>query len=491
MSCRLVHRLLEELAARSPESLFVVQPGGRFGAGEIDRLANGAAGLLQENGMRAGDRVGLCAPNSERWVAAYFGILKAGGVVVPLHADLDRTSLAGRMNDCQASFLLGHDLQRLLGLPIAAKLLDLAEVEPDSAAPGGVAREPDDLAAILYTSGTTGRPKGAMLTHQGLVANTRAICDYLELSAADRVLVVLPFSYIYGLTLLHTHAAAGGAVVIENQFMFVSSALDQMEREQCTGLAGVASTFNLLLERSDIARRRLEHLRYVTHAGGPIGVELVRNLRETLPRQQLFIMYGATEAGGRICYLRPDELEDGVGTVGRPIDGVELSVVRADGSEAKCDEEGELVARGPSIMRGYYGDPKETARVLVGGGFRTGDLARCDRAGRITISGRLRDLIKVGGHRVIAGEIESAILEYPHVNEVAVIGVPDKMFDEKIEAFVVNRDPSEPIDPRDLERFLAERLPPYMRPARVQFLEELPRNAAGKVLKGELRRENG
>ncbi|MFH0944319.1 MAG: class I adenylate-forming enzyme family protein, partial [Planctomycetota bacterium] len=440
---------------------------------------------------RAGDRVGLSAPNSELWVAAYFGILKAGGVAVPLHADLDRTSLAGRMNDCQAAFLLAQDVDRLGGLQMAARLLALTELEPDPAAPGAAPREPDDLAAILYTSGTTGRPKGAMLTHRGLVANTRAICGYLGLCAADRVLVILPFSYIYGLTLLHTHAAAGGAVVIENQFMCVSSALDQMERGKCTGLAGVAPTFSLLLERSDIARRKLEHLRYVTHAGGPIGVELVRQLRQALPRQQLFIMYGATEAGGRLSYLEPNELEEGIGTVGRPIEGVELRVLRPDGSEADRDEEGELVARGPSIMRGYYGDPEETARVLVDGALRTGDLARRDRDGRITISGRVRDLIKVGGHRVIAGEVESAILEYPKVNEVAVIGVPDGAFGEKIAAFVAIREPSGPIDPRDLRRFLAERLPPYMRPSRIEWVSELPRNAAGKVLRGGLLRGEG
>lgn len=508
----LVHDLLSRSAQRRPESLLVVDGAKRATYGEIDEHANRVASVLMDQGIRRGDRVGLIADNSQTYVEAYYGILKAGGVVVSLSSASDANSLGVLLRDCGARGLLcgprqGRTMSALSDLPGLEFILGPAEtiagtdasrqscrlVDASAAIAAAEPRLPAlpivdlDHAAIVYTSGSTGRPRGAVLRHLNVVANTRSIVQYLQLTAADRIFVVLPFHYVYGKSLLNTHVAVGGSVVIENQFLYPQQALDRLEREAATGLSGVPSTFAILVNKSNLASRSLPSLRYVTQAGGAMAPELTRRLLAALPGKRIFIMYGATEASARLSYLDPADLPHKVGSIGKAIPGVELRVLRDDGTEAEVLEVGEIVARGSNIMEGYWNDPEETAAVLDAHGYHTGDLGRRDTEGFLYVVGRKREMIKSGAHRISPMEIEETLVEHPAVDEAAVVGFPDEILGEAIAAFVTLRPGTEDGQTASLAEWCRRNLPSHKVPGQINILDEFPRNASGKIDKLALR----
>ncbi|MBP9207943.1 MAG: acyl--CoA ligase [Kofleriaceae bacterium] len=528
MTPYLVHHLLEHEAARSPtrELLVTHEPESqRWSYRDADRAANRVAHALVAAGVTAGDRVAVLAHNGPGFVAGWFGALKAGAVVVPINSAIDPTSLAAQLTDCGARVLyLGARVERTVvaagarlpagltvlvapGAEAAARALaaaapaltvrpgpSLVELGPDdeaaAARPPTVARIDRDPAAIIYTSGSTGRPRGAVLSHLALLSNCRSIVGYLGLGADDRVLVVLPFYYVYGLSLLTTATAVGAALVVENRFQYPAVALDTLAAEACTGLAGVPSTYAILVHRAGLAERALPSLRWVTQAGGGMSPALTRALMGALPGVRVHVMYGATEASARLAHLPPAELAEAIGSIGYAIPNVELTVRDDEGAPCAVDQVGELFARGSNLMDGYWGDPDETTRVLGPHGYATGDLARRDAAGRLWLVGRKKDLLKVGGHRVAAREIEDAIADHPAVAEVAVIGVPDELLGDRLRAFVVRR-PGAELDGAGLGRFLRDRLAGYKIPEDIEWRDDLPKNPAGKVMKDALRPGGG
>jgi long-chain acyl-CoA synthetase len=502
----LVHELLERSVDRLPDKELVVDGAKRFTYAHVDAEANKVAHFLLGLGVKRGDRVGLLEQNSHRYIAWYFGILKAGAVCVPLNTASDAGMLEHFVADCGIRVLMvGPSLERLVARssrrlgPVEVvvsggltslegergELTCLTVPDDELATRPDVSIDGSDVAAIIYTSGSTGRPRGATLSHAGIVANTLAIAEYLELSAADKALQILPFYYVYGKSVLNTHVAVGGSIVIENRFRYPNIALDMLEAEGCTGLSGVPSTFAILLNHSNLASRPLETLRYVTQAGGGMSPALIERL-VTSTRARLFVMYGATEASARLCYLPPDELAEAVGSIGYPIKGVELRPLREDGTPCDVGEVGELVARGPNIMLGYWNDPEETARVLSPHGYHTGDLGRLDAKGRLWIVGRIKDMLKAGGHRISPREIEDELSAHSAVHEAAVVGVSDETLGESIKVFVVLV-PGNQVDSAELGRFLAERLPSYKVPQQWAFVSELPKNESGKVMKQALK----
>lgn len=509
----LVHGFLREAAERRPESPFLTHRGAHASYGEVAAGAWRFARLLGELGLRRGERVGLLLPNSRLYVEAYYGTLAAGGIAVALHAGSDARTLGRLLGDCEARVLVAgpRSAARVAGavpdLPELRHLL-LPEGEGEAEAFAGgpeltrleaalgldstVAGEPGlgetDRAMIVYTSGSTGQPRGAVLSHLNVVANTRSIVSYLGLSASDRVSVVLPFPYVYGKSLLNTHAAVGGSLVLHDGLVFPNAVLDLMEKEGSTGFAGVPSTFAILLNRSDLAARSLPALRYMTQAGGGMPVAHIRRLREALPQVPLFVMYGATEASARLSFLEPGRLAEKMGSIGRAIPGVELTVRREDGSEAEVGETGEVVARGENIMEGYWGEPEATAEVLDELGFHTGDLGYRDEEGFLWLVGRKREMIKSGAHRISPREIEETLLESPEVDEVAVVGAPDEYLGEAIVAYISVRPGRTPSEEGLLE-FCRERLPPHKLPREIRIRAELPRSPAGKIDKKALAAE--
>lgn len=504
--------MLSRAADARPGEVFVIDGDQRATYGAVEASSNRIARALVAEGVGRGDRVALIGDNSRSYVEAYYGILKAGGVVVSLSVGCDPKTHREILADCGAravvcgpkqartvSGLLQFDeIEFVLGpVPPDAgergahrtpRIVDPSVVLPAASAEPPQVRVIDlDRAAIVYTSGSTGKPRGAVLRHLNLVANTRSIVAYLGLTAADRVMVVLPFHYVYGKSLLNTHAAVGGSVVIENRFLYPQEALDTLEREEATGFSGVPSTFAILLNKSNLATRRLPSLRYVTQAGGAMAPELTRRLIEALPDKRIYVMYGATEASARLSFLDPADLPRKIGSIGKAIPNVELRVLRDDGSEAAVGEVGEIVARGSNLMEGYWNDPAETAAVLDQHGYHTGDLGTRDEEGFLYVVGRKREMIKSGAHRISPKEIEEALVEHPAVHEAAVVGVPDEILDEEIVAFVILK-PGHDEDSTAILGWSRERLPAYKTPSRIWVVADLPRTSAGKLDKPAIRK---
>lgn len=511
MTPYLIHHFLEIHAQARPEQMACIHGEEIVTYGEIERQANRVACTLRELGVRRGDRVALLIENSSAYIAAYYGVLKCGAVTVAMFTTTTTKTLSFILNDCDVQVVITQSKQLALLEEAREKLPKLRTIVllDESAASTAdlpwqmitsteVRQQPDtalnlpqidlNLASIIYTSGSTGDPRGATLSHLNIMTNTRSIVNYLGLTAQDRIMVVLPFPYVYGKSLLNTHFAVGGTVIIDNQFVFPNVVLKTMQEKGATGFSGVPSTFAILLGKSAVRKMEFPALRYLTQAGGAMAPTLIREVMEVFHGKKVFIMYGATEASARLSYLPPDDLPRKVGSIGKAIPNVELRLIKDDGEEAGPGEVGEIVARGANMMQGYWNQPEETKAVLTEHGFHTGDLGRRDDEGFFYVVGRKRDMIKSGGNRVSAKEIEEIILEHPNILETAVIGVPDQYLGEAIYAYIVPKN-GVPVPSEEVIGYCKERLPEYKVPRMVILRESLPKNASGKIMKEELRKD--
>ena len=512
--------LLRRQSLLDPDATLLRLPTGTVTYEAVEEKAKEFARLLLDLGVEHGDRVAILAENGVGFVAAFYGAMRAGAIAVPVNTAVDGRGLAHVLRDSGARVLMmtkrflratesameDGDATSGVQFVIGENALAGGKAEhvvwlPDEPARGSRYAGPpglepfghaelDDVATIIYTSGSTGAPRGATLTHRNVLTNTWSILEYLRLSEEDRMLVILPFYYVYGMSLLNTHVAVGGALIVGTELFFPNKVVDRMHAEKATGFAGVPSSFNVLLHRSRFPQDVPPSLQYVTQAGGAMAPELTRELIDALPAADIFVMYGATEASARLSYVPPHKLKHKLGSIGIAIPGVTLRVLREDGMEADVDDPGELVASGDNIMRGYWGAPEETAEVLGPDGLRTGDLARRDADGYFYIVGRKKEMIKSGAHRISPKEIEERLVEHPAVLEAAVIGVPDELLGEAIVAFVVlhtNVGGGELPDERAIQRFLMDRVAEYKVPRRVLFRESLPKNESGKIQKRELK----
>lgn len=451
---------------------------------EVDAQAERFATFLRERGVEPGDRIALLLGNSRRYVIAFHGTLKAGAVAVPLNplAPQVWTEIADR---CSPVLLITEE--RLA--PAASILSDrlpsvvLSDLEAFAPDPRPDGRSADDPAVVLFTSGSTGTPKGVVLTHRNVVANTLGVLDYLHLTPDDLGLAVLPFHYVYGQSVLQTHLWAGAALAIESRTAYPQTILRELARLGVTGLSGVPSTFMLLLQKGDFEGFEAPRLRYLTCAGGHLPDLYVRRLRDRFPQAKLFLMYGATEAAGRISYLPPDQLERKRGSIGVPIRGVEMRVM-ADGRPAAPNQTGEIEARGETFSPGYWPLEKSADRLPADGWYRTGDLGFQDEDGYFFLTGRASDLLKIAGHRVSGAEIERALYDTGLVQECAVAGRDDEALGERAEAWVVPVRPD--IGASEILDRVAEHLPAFKRPSRLHLRDALAKSASGKILKSAL-----
>jgi long-chain acyl-CoA synthetase len=512
-----VHELLIQSATASPDSAMVFDQDRWYAYGAVLRIARRVARVLVvEQRLKKGTRVGLYWENSVEAIAASFGIWIAGCVVVALNTDLRGELLSYQIDHCDAEcVIVGRKNVRHLH-PVTGDCPKLTTIIADGPTPRAAAGGPRyehwdriiseteqltvpvrtidiDLAAIVYTSGSTGLPKGVMLTHLNLVSNMTSIASYLQLTRDDRVMMVLPHFYIYGLSLLLTHTMVGGSIVIDNRFMYPNTVLDRMSELEVTGFAGVPSTFSILLQRSNLRETDMPKLRYVTQAGGAMPVAIQKEIAAAFHPASLFIMYGATEASPRLSYLEPSDLPRKWGSIGKSVDNVDLFVADADGNPVRDGDEGEIVARGSNITSGYWKDPEGSAAVLRCGLYFTGDIGRRDDEGFLYITGRAKDIIKVKGFRVSPKEIEECLVEINGVTDAAVIGVPDDLLGEAPVAFICTTDDDDPSDDA-IQAALQKKLAAYKVPTTYIHLPALPKGAAGKILKTELKefyRRNG
>ena len=512
----MLHTHLSQRASCTPDKIFIIQGERRVSYGELEVMVSRFASFLLCTGMEKGDRIGILSKNSPEYIAVFLGIQRAGGVAVDINYQNSLHEIKTIVNHCSIKTVIAESsyvgelgeslgvmpsLQSLIGIERRARgfkfvrrkipshihyavLGDILASEPVmKTAP---ALTEDDLAALVYTSGTTGRPKGVMLTHGNILANARSIIDYLRLTENDRIMVVLPFCYCYGKSLFTTHLLAGGSLILENSFMYPQTVFSKMRAEEATGFAGVPSTFALMLERSNFRDFSFPTLRYVTQAGGAMPPRHARELVGLLPGTQVYLMYGQTEATARLTYLEPGELLKRPGSIGKPVPNVEVMVVTEQGRAAAAGQEGELIARGKNIMAGYWEDPEETKKVLKDGWLHTGDLGSMDKDGYLTITGRRSDMIKHGAHRVSPKEIEEVIHEMDPVHEAGVVGVHDAILGETIRAVVVLKQGAV-LDAQAIQRHCQTKLASFKIPQEVLFVDALPRTTSGKVMRSALK----
>ncbi|MEW6411027.1 MAG: class I adenylate-forming enzyme family protein [Candidatus Zixiibacteriota bacterium] len=504
-----VFDLLRSSAGQYPDKIAVTHHERQATFGEVFDSSLSLAARLKEILPEKGQRVAILIENSVEYVQAFFAVFAAGHVAVPLDTSLDAQSLRYITTDCQARVLitsakfrrtipdiLAQDSQVKLVIcdkqisvgrhDIPVELLSDIFSSKRRYQDNTVEIDENELAAIFYTSGSTGKSKGVMLSHRNLVSNTIATIEYLKLTNDDAVMVILPFYYIYGNSLLLTHIACGGRLVIDNRFMYPEVVLDTMEQEKVTGLSGVPSNFMILLANSTFTKRKLESLRYFTQAGGAMAPEIVKRLMDAFGHKEIFIMYGQTEAAPRVSYLPPERLKEKLGSIGIPVPGVRMAVVDDDGNELPVGEVGEIMVTGPNVMLGYWNQTDEENDVLRDGRLFTGDLARMDKDGYFYVVGRKKEIIKTGGNRVSVKEVEECILECEKVLEVAVFGVPDPILGEAIKAVIVLNN-GQQAESKEISDHCRIRLASHKVPKLIEFAGSLPKQKSGKIDKMKLK----
>lgn len=451
-----------------------------------------ATGALLDQGVEPGDRVAILGNNSLFWVACYLAAMKLGAIAVPLASTLTPDEVTGLIRFVRFKAICAERrvLRTYAGVLQDSTLLsdEILEQEGRRAWPAGdTIASLDDDAALMFTSGTTSSPRLVRVTHRNIQANTDSIIEYLDLTSDDRMMAVLQFFYCFGTSLLHTHLRVGGSIVMANSFVFPEVILNQMEETECTGFAGVPSTYQTLLRNSTFPRRQFKALRKLQQAGGKLQPVLIDELVKSVPQARVFVMYGQTEATARLSYLKPDDLPAKLGSIGSGIPGVTLRVIGEDGCPVKPGDVGEIYAWGENISPGYWNNPEASAEKFFDGVLHTGDLATVDVDGYIYVVDRKADFIKSYGFRVSSQRVEECIVEIPDVVGAAVIGEPDDVRGEAIWAFVVQRTGAQ-LSAAEIINYCGGKLANYMVPKEVVFLDKLPMNAHGKIVKNELRK---
>ena len=435
----------------------------------------------------------IISPNSSFFLIAYLGIMKSGNVCVPLNPviEADNLKYISDSIQCRYTFVPGNitgkyalDAQHIIDESAVEKICEQAAQVDSWVLPDHF--DERRLNQILFTSGSTGLPKGVQLSHKNLIANTESILKYLQLTENDIIEVVLPFFYCYGLSLLHTHLRVGGSLVLNNSFMFLGSVFNDLKKYRCTGFSGVPTHFQILLRKSKIFKSLdLPDLRYVTQAGGKLHNVFIREFIEAFPRIRFFVMYGQTEATARLSYLPPEMLNEKMGSIGKGIPDVTLDVLNEIDEPVKPDEVGEIVAKGDNIMTGYLNDPAANAQTLRNGWLYTGDMARKDEDGFIYLTARKKEIIKVGGRRVSPKEIEEVIVSVPEVVDCTIEGVYDELLGEAIKATVVLQDSVDKEQGKEIIISVCrKRLAQYKIPQLFHFEEKLTISSTGKKVKG-------
>jgi len=478
---------------------------------EVDRA--GRAFLAA--GIEPGDRVAIWSPNVAEWVVALLGLQSAGGVVVPLNTRYKGAEAAYILATSRARLLLtvngflgndypamleGHELPHLEGTVVLRgdapagtvrwdQFLAAGNVLPQAELDARVAQlGPDDVSDILFTSGTTGRPKGVQCTHGQVLRGYADWAAVVGLRAGDRYLVINPFFHAFGYKAGIVASLTTGATVVPQAVFDIPTAMAMVAEHGITMLPGPPAIYQTFLNHPDLDLDALSTLRLAVTGAAAIPVELVEQMKAKLGFETVITGYGLTEACGIVAMCRHDDDPETIATTsGRAIPGVEVRVVADDGTELPPGEPGEIVVRGYNVMQGYFEDPAQTAEAIDPDGWlHTGDVGTMDDRGYLRITDRKKDMFIVGGFNAYPAEIESLLLAHPHIAQVAVVGVPDERMGEVGMAFVVPAAGASP-DPAEVVAWARDRMANFKVPAHVRLVDALPVNASGKVLKTELR----
>jgi len=520
----LIHELIFDMAQRAPHAAALSWQGEETSYAALAQAVRETAATLLTLGLQRGARVAVYLEKRPENVIAMFGAAAAGGVFVPVNPLLKPEQVAYILADCNVAILVTSrerlaqlvpalatcpDLQTVLltGEPLPqtslgkVRLLPWTAVPTDVPATGAPAPRPHaaidmDMAAILYTSGSTGRPKGVVLSHRNMLAGALSVSGYLRNTPEDRILCVLPLSFDYGLSQLTTAFASGACAVLMN-YLLLRDIVEAVEQEAITGLAAVPP---LWVQLSQLSWPLSTPLRYITNSGGVMQRATLDKLRQSLPRTQVYLMYGLTEAF-RSTYLAPEQLERRPGSIGQAIPNAEVLVLRPDGSVCDADEPGELVHRGALVALGYWNDAARTAErfkplppqasglVLPELAVWSGDTVRRDAEGYLYFVGRSDDMIKTSGYRVSPAEIEEVVYASGLVGDAAALGLPHAVLGQAI-ALLVTPAPGVELLRDSVLAACRARLPSYMVPLWVEIRDGvLPRNPNGKIDRPLLARE--
>ena len=495
-------RFLADSARRLPDKVALVCGDRRLTYAELDAAADRLASTFAARGAGRGERVVILAENGWEVAVAVFAAAKAGAVASVVNPTTKAEKLGFILRNCGAAALLTQarllpvaeaalaDAPRLACRIVAGATAPAGWLTLDAAlAPGAPApARPGitlDLALLTYTSGSTGVPKGVMMTHANVDAAASSIIEYLGLREDDVILSALPLAFDYGLYQLLVSVRCGATLVQETSFAFPQAVLAKLAQERATCFPLVPTMAAMLLQMRDLAPGAFPHLRMITNTAAALPPAHIARLQALFPATRIFSMYGLTECK-RCTYLPPEELARRPGSVGIAIPGTEAWVVREDGSRAAAEEVGELVIRGPHVMQGYWEDAAATARALRPGPYPwervlyTGDLFRADAEGFLYFVGRRDDIIKTRGEKVSPKEVETVLHALPGVREAVVVGVPDAVQGAALKAVVVLA-PDATLTARDVIRHCAERLEEVMVPRLVEFRADLPKTETGKV----------
>jgi long-chain acyl-CoA synthetase len=486
--------LLTESAAKASDSPAIRLGEVELSYGELDDRSARLATLLRERGLEPGDRVGVMLPNVPEFPVAYYGALRAGLVVVPMNVLLKRREIAFYLEDSGAKLLLAwHGFAEEARGGAADAGTELFEVEPASFATALAKPAPtsgladtaeDETAVILYTSGTTGKPKGAELTHLNLFRNADVSSRTTsEIGPDDVVFGGLPLFHSFGQTVSMNASLMVGACLTLVPRFDPGEALATMQRDGVTHFYGVPTMYGALLHHPERESFDTSSLRICITGGASMPVEVLHGFEQAFGAVVLE-GYGLSETSPVACSNHPDK-ERKAGSIGTPIEGVEMQVVDEDDKPVAQGEVGEVVIRGHNIMKGYWRRPDATAEAMRGGWFHSGDMARTDEDGYFYIVDRKKDLIIRGGYNVYPREVEEVLFEHPKIREAAVVGVPHDEWGEEIGAAVVLHE-GEELSCEAISAYVKEQIAAYKYPRVVWFLDELPKGPTGKILKREI-----
>jgi amino acid adenylation domain-containing protein len=499
-----VEEFLRESASRHGAKIALITAHKRLSYSEFNALSDQLADALARNGVARGDRVVVFMDNSWEAAVSIFGILKAGAVFSPINPSTKAEKLAYILRNCEARALL---TQSALTSVVTAAIAEAPSVRFSIVAGGGSEGLPAawsfeeciaascsipvvsagidmDLAMLVYTSGSTGQPKGVMMTHRNIEAAATSITSYIGNTSDDIILNVLPLAFDYGLYQLLMAVKVGATLILEKSFTFPHTILEMMRKEHVTGLPLVPTMAALILQMKDLLPGALPDLRYITNTAAALPPAHIARLRELFPGTRIYSMYGLTECK-RCTWLPPEELDRRSSSVGVAIPNTEAFVVDECGDQVAPGITGELVIRGPHVMQGYWGDEAATNRALRPGRhpwekvLYTGDLFRTDNDGFLYFVGRKDDIIKTRGEKVSPKEIEAVLHCCPGVAEAVVVAVPDPILGQALQAIVVADDAA--VTEREIIRYCARHLEDFMVPKAVTFRASLPKTDTGKV----------
>jgi long-chain acyl-CoA synthetase len=470
----LIDLLRQRLDHTGPALVF---EGSAFTPAELRGQAADLAARLEAAGVARGSKVLVALPNCPAFLLVLLAVNACGAVFIPVSPGLtaderERVDAIARPDVAIADrgtteVLPGTFLSRTGWTPYGDE-------------------DVSGLAAMIFTSGTTGTPKGVMMTEEALLANARGVAQCLGLSDADRSLVFLPLNYSYTLSQVLSTLVAGGSLVLLRNLFFPQLVFRAIAEHRVTGFGGVPTSLNILATHRAALSGRVASLRYILSAGGPLAPAVIDRVQAAFPGAALFNNYGCTEIGPRATAVDYTSTPDKIGSIGQPIPGVAVTIARPDRSAAGVGESGEIVLSGPSLMKGYYRDPETTASRMSRLGFHTGDYACADADGFLYYQGRRDDMFKSAGEKVSAREIEDVVLAHDGVAEAAVIAMPDPVLGTVPVAYVVRR-PGTSCTDRELQTFCARHLSRHKIPRAVHFVDELHKTSSGKVQKYRLR----